>query len=304
MAFDYLISENVEVFPSTGRTYNPGGKFTSEHNFINIIKSTTDEIHRTSAGKRVYNDGYIVNHTTVDGVTNLRCVIHGYLFVLDLSIKANTWLGILVRNDDERLVAWDVVGNDLDGVINSNSVFKGIVAITSESDPTEGINYDGYTRYYLQISDATGEIIQHAKHKISSAAVEYKNKESVQTKLDNLDTEKQDKLIISTGLTLDADGVTLQLDNGINTYVNDIKNTTAGSVSRPIVWTNGKPVEVVNGNIGSEWTKTEKYFYRTNTIMKDGEWVEGNTTFASIYEPTTEGLSSLGKDGDIWIRYS
>ena len=90
MALDFN-SNNIKVFPSAYRTYNPGGKYTSEQNITNMIKALAD--------KDSFVVDFINTSVTLPYRGILKVVVDGYYFeISDFELSGNQYLSIRVEN--------------------------------------------------------------------------------------------------------------------------------------------------------------------------------------------------------------
>ena len=130
MAKNFFITKNASVFPSTYRIANAAGRYTSEQNFTNLVKSLSKK------------DSFVVSWLN----NVLKVVIDGYYFeIKEYSKQSSGPLSIGTNKVNDYLMNVESGGTQLD----EGSLFKG--CYYDSTKPSSGS--------YLQVLDADGNII-------------------------------------------------------------------------------------------------------------------------------------------------
>jgi len=296
MASNYP-SINVTVFPTTYRTKFLSGKYTSEQNFVNILNSITD-----------YNS-YVLDYRN----SVLKVVIHGYYFEIgnQNSLPANLWLGIIIESGESNsnaLVAFDTKSST---DIDLNNEFKALVYETDkEDDPFTADPGENYRIYSLHVTDRNNNIIN--KRRFKSDAITYEDRQAGVITVGEALDRKQNNLIVKgeSGLELDANTSELKINDTNLNRLNNLNNkgTPSGGVGnrkQKLFYFNENGVAINSTeNIGYLW-KNETIgninTYSSQPVyVLNGDITGGQVTYASINSPN----NNIGKDGDIWFKYS
>lgn len=282
MATNYFNTSDINLFPTSFRREETEGKFTSEHNFINILNSIVDK------------DSYVLTYNESNDL--LRVVIHGYYFEIFnfKSTIGNTnpcYLKIRVEDGN-----YSAIVNYPNGSINNldeGNEFRGLFFENNSTKQTA----PNTTYYILQVTDQDGNIIN--KVRLSTDSIFYSNSRDLTTELNS----KQSNLSAGDGIDstkLGASEVAL-----VSNY-NDLLDSAAGKN----VGTANKPVYVSNGRItafgdssdaGSKYIDNSTYKYTKATYMENGSILTGTTFFISNSEPLT---TAEAKNGDFWFKYT
>lgn len=283
--------DNVELFPSAYRTYKPKGKFTSEKNFTNIIKSIVD-----SEANGDNCDGYVVGYNDIDNM--LEVIIHGYYFNVKLSLSSNLWLGIKLATSSNRLAPFN--SENANTELDSDTSFLGLVFINQSTTP-EIIKEEGYSCYLLKVTDQNGNLIN--KQKFVSDSIYYKKSGKDQRLLtDELDS-KQYKLIAGEGIAeitnSQVSANKISLNDDTLRKLNSMSGGK-GNSHQPVYVNATGEVQPLSENIG-RMNVTQNSVEYTSIILDGSTGLkEGITIYASPNTPS----NSTGNNGDIWFKYT
>lgn len=302
----YFDSNKVNVFPSTNRNVYPQGKLTSESNFINIINSL---VSYGQAGGKSY-DSYVIGHES----GHLKVVIHGYYFdiVMD-SVPDNLYLSILVENDEYgQLVSWENANPALDSDESGNGIFMGLVYSTlgKPQDPA-WINdkYKTYTLHIRNFNEHTDE------YRFNTNAIYYVENNVDGRVLSEDLAKRQYRIVVGDGL--EGTGQQKELTNIFgNNKISIAKeewdklvgldNNGRGHGSKNearIIYFNNKGIAGEStANRGNTATalKNNTVIFTTDVYLTNGAITEGRSVYASKDNPDP----SIGKIGDVWLKYA
>lgn len=299
----YYNSKNVSVFPSTNRNVYPQGKLTSESNFINIINSL---VSYGQAGGKFY-DSYVIGHEN----GHLKVVIHGYYFDIAIaSVPKDLYLSILVENNVYgQLVSWENLNPALDSSPTGEGDFRGLNYTTGSAPEKPQWADDNYIQYTLHIRDYDNHTDEY---RFNTNAIYYTT--------DNIDgrvlsddlAERQYKVIAGDGL--EGTGQTKELTN---TFKGNNKISIAKEELNKLRKLNGKgfqdQVKIVyfdNDGIAQEskidrgntsaTLKNNTVIFTTDVYLNSGSISTGRSVYASKDNPDP----SIGKIGDVWLKYA
>ena len=287
MADSFVSSDNISVFPSVFRVYNPSGKFTNETNFANIVKSIVDK------------DSYVVSYDNTSGL--LKLVIFGYYFIVEGIYSLPRWAAIKLATDTVQrcynLVAWNNSIN-LDDPNTGN--FMGLY-FSDDINPPSGASKT------LQLKDNNGN--PNFK-KISSNSIFFVNSEGGDSgqSITQAINEKQDKLNIGRGLTFyDDSGISklgidgprwdrLEKLTSTRQQIIDMgqdPNDRAGYLN---YFDDSGKLVIVKKSIGNKFDGNKT----TLVYVNSGKVIPGNVINYSTNPPG----NAAGSPGDIWIQYT
>lgn len=161
-----FLSNKVKVFPSSLRTYNGMGKYTTENNLTGIPRSVTDY------------DSYLISRNKSDDP--FKFVIHGYYFEvsgiefpdegLDDGVDKSLYIHIKVENTNEysRLIDYDDNGTDID----FDDKFNAIAIDNKEPyDSPHVSSEDNFTIYTLRLTGPDGKLWEESFSKIDISSL-------------------------------------------------------------------------------------------------------------------------------------
>lgn len=275
----YFLSNNVRVFPSTYRTVNASGKFTSETNFTNMIKAL--------AGK----DSFVVD---LDADNTLKVVVKGYYFEIKgfSPNQPNVWLRINVDNGYLMSLGGSSQLDDASNFLGIESNSFGDLQVTDENGRLinkgyidelcdEKGNWYDLDQVFDVTYDNTGkQIIKLKPGVLSFEKATYINNFIAQYATALYDSEGKKRLSVGNSSKF------VYFDNGIP----KVSNATIGSNRVPIWLSNGE-LKRFNGNLGSRGMESQ------STYIKNGELTAGQKITISTSDPG----NTSGTKGDLWF---
>ena len=243
----YHSSDQSFVFPSAYRTYNVRGRYTSEKNFTNMIKSLADKESFVVSFK-VNGANKFDDIGDVQG--NLMVIVQGYLFELTLfKLPATCWVGIKVDSNGY-LLSTSGTDTNLD---NDLFEFTGLEISTSAPSSTSEL-------YWLQVTSGGKLVNTGYIEKLTDDQGNWYNLDDFFQKLisdigSNINpiywSKSENKLKASTA-TIGSRGAEIKGDvDGVyqNIYISN-GNLTAG---QKITISTKDPTGGKNANIGDLW---------------------------------------------------
>ena len=202
-------------------------------------------------------------------------------------------------------MSWNGANSQLDTAVNGD--FTGVNITTYKPElPTGLFDPQQYRVYSLQITDATGNIIN--RYRFNSDSVYYKS---------YIDSprEGQDKRPLSQDL--DARQYKLTAGNGIASINNVYNGENAisinteemsklnglegkGSKTQFVYFNTDGIATPTDASVGNGFNTNSNYSYTTDIYLNNGEITQGRTVFMSKDDPS----NSVGKLGDIWFKYA
>ncbi len=288
MADHFYPSDDISVFPSVYRTYNPSGKFTNETNFAGIVKSIVDK------------DSYVVSFDSNKNI--LRIVVFGYYFVINNVTTIPPWVALKLESD---LYAncYNLVNFDDGSTQNfdTGGRFKGLyVADVGEIPPTTSELFK-----VLIIKNSNSEKLNYKR--LSSDSVYYEengiSQEDAKTITEKIDS-KQDALEPGAGLFMYDSNNTKYIEVVPEQLAKlDSLNGDSMALNTAALITfdeNGlKKIPEVTVGKGYGSTETAGIQSAQSVWVSDGI-ISPNVT---IYY-STDVPNITGKQGDIWVRYT
>ena len=271
----YFLSNNVRVFPSTYRTVNASGKFTSETNFTNMIKAL--------AGK----DSFVVDLE----VNTLKVVVKGYYFEIDnFTGGPNIWLRVNVNNGYLMSLGGSSQLDDASNFLGIESNSSGDLQVTNGDGKLINKGYipelcdeDGnwFDLRNIFIKNNNGDII------INPTALKFDNP----TYIENLVAQYATALYDSEGKKKISEGSNIKF-----TYFNNgvpvAHSGVLGSSTKPIFINN-------NGEFAASTSTVGAPGMDSNTIyLNKGTLTAGRRIKIDTNPPTP---SSTDKAGDLWF---
>ena len=282
---DFYDTEKVNVFPSSFRKTETKSKYTSEHNFVNILNSLIDR------------DCYVLSYDRSSDL--LKIVLHGYYFEVDKFIQYcpghPCYASIRVEEGSySALVNYDNSASTSTS-LDDGGKFRGIKF--TQGRPTDANSNASYTYYTLQITkenDQGGYDIIN-KVRLSTDSIYFTTGDDL-TKMIN---SKQNNLTAKDGIKLDPTTSEIGLEDKIYKTVTSMASKNVGANNKFIYIKNGEAT-ASGANVGSKYTTSGNYNYTQNTYTENGELKGGTTFFASKGDPN----STLGSNGDFWFKYT